>query len=431
MNKKLYTLLIALAPVLANAQFGRLVNKVKNKVDQKVNQRIDSKIDKSIDKTLDKAEGKETAANTTAPAFNPNNETAENTGAPAVNVFSKYDFIPGKEILYYDNFENDAMAELPTGWNTNGSGEVVKLDKFPGKWLRLHKGFVYLSPNTKDFSENFTAEFDVVLQLKNNGWMFPVLSVGLLATGGETGTDNLFLKEYEKNAAVVANIFPAMNNSSRLTLESYEEKKSYFKSDSKEYAVLEKYYGVPVHVAIQVQKQRYRVWINETKAFDVPKAVPAGKMLNQLFFKLSGTNYAEEQYGIFISNIKIAKGVEDTRHRLLDEGKFSTTAILFDVNTANLKPESFGVIKEIAGVMKEYAEIKVNIIGHTDTDGSDAANLELSKKRAAAVKDALAKEFGIDDTRIETNGKGETQPVADNTTKEGKAANRRVEFVKM
>ena len=426
MNKKLYTLLIALAPVLAHAQFGGLVNKVKNKV----NQRIDNKVDKSIDKTLDKAEGKETASNTSTSSSN-TNETAEKADAPAVNAFSKYDFIPGKEIVYYDNFENDAMAELPTGWNTNGSGEVVTLDKFPGKWLRLHKGFIYLSPNTKDFSENFTAEFDVVMQLKNNGWMFPVFSVGLFATAGENGTENVFLKDYDKNAVVVTNIFPAMNNSSRLNLESVEEKKSYFKSDAKEYGALEKYYGVPVHVAIQVQKQRYRVWINETKAFDAPKAVPAEKMLNQIMFKLGGTNYAEEQYGIYIGNIKIAKGVEDTRHRLLDEGKFSTTAILFDVNTANLKPESFGVIKEIAGVMKEHGDIKVNIIGHTDSDGSDAANLELSKKRAAAVKDAIVKEFGIDETRIETNGKGETQPVADNKTKEGKAANRRVEFVKL
>lgn len=426
MNKKLYTLLIALAPVLTHAQFGGLVNKVKNKV----NQRIDNKVDKSIDKTLDKAEGKNTADNTTAAAAT-NSETAEKAAAPVVNAFSKYDFIPGKEIVYYDNFESDAMAELPTGWNTNGSGEVVTLDKFPGKWLRLHKGFVYLSANTKDFSENFTAEFDVVMQLKNNGWMFPEFIVGLFATAGENGTENVFLKEYNKNAAVVATIYPAMNNSSRLNLESFSEKTTYFKSDVKEYGALEEYYGVPVHIAIQVQKQRYRLWINETKAFDVPKGVPAEKMLNQVMFKLGSTNYAEEQYGIFISNIKIAKGVEDTRHRLLDEGKFSTTAILFDVNTANLKPESFGVIKEIAGVMKEHTEIKVNIIGHTDSDGSDAANLELSKKRAAAVKDAIVKEFGIDESRIETNGKGETQPVADNKTKEGKAANRRVEFVKL
>ena len=88
------------------------------------------------------------------------------------------------------------------------------------------------------------------------------------------------------------------------------------------------------------------------------------------------------------------------------------------------------MLKEISEVLKKYPEIKVNIVGHTDSDGSDAANLELSKKRAAAVKDALAKDFGIDASRMNSDGKGETVPVADNKTKEAKAQNRRVEFIK-
>ena len=80
--------------------------------------------------------------------------------------------------------------------------------------------------------------------------------------------------------------------------------------------------------------------------------------------------------------------------------------------------------------MKKNEGFKVNIIGHTDSDGSDAANLELSKKRAAAVRTALAEEFGIDASRMQSDGKGESKPVADNKTKEGKSQNRRVEFVK-
>lgn len=426
MNKKIILFLMVALPVVANAQLGGFLNKAKNKVNQKVNQRVDEKMDKSIDKTLDKAEGKQTATD---------NATAESGGTAAadngVNAFSKYDFIPGAEIVYYDNFEQEALAELPNGWNTNGSGEVVTLDKFPGKWLRVHKQFIYLTSNEKEFSENFTAEFDVVMQLKNNGWMFPEFTCGLFSSDTEGTTDNTFLKEYNKYASVAAILYPATGNGSRVRLESYEDGKSYFKSDVKEYGQLEKYYGRPFHVAIQVQKQRFRIWINETKAFDVPKAVPTSKIFNQLFFKISPTNYAEEQYGMYVSNIKVAKGVEDSRHKLLDEGKFSTTAILFDVNTASLKPESFGVIKEIAAVLKEHPGVKISITGHTDSDGADAANLTLSQKRAAAVKDAIVNEYSIDASRIETAGKGETQPVADNKTKEGKAANRRVEFVKL
>ena len=127
----------------------------------------------------------------------------------------------------------------------------------------------------------------------------------------------------------------------------------------------------------------------------------------------------------------MAKGLPDTRHKLIDEGKFSTTSILFDVNAATIKASSYGTLKDIATVLKENAAVKVKIVGHTDSDGDNAANLGLSKKRAEAVKDMLSKEFGIDESRMETEGKGETQPAAQNTTTEGKAQNRRVEFIKL
>ena len=153
--------------------------------------------------------------------------------------------------------------------------------------------------------------------------------------------------------------------------------------------------------------------------------------MNQLKFDVGFTNYSEEQYGVFISNIKVATGKPDTRHKLIEEGKFSTTGILFDFNSDKIKPTSYGVVKEIADVLQQNSGIKVKIIGHTDSDGSDVSNLELSRKRSAAVKDMLVNEFGIDVSRVETDGKGEAQPVADNKTREGKAANRRVEFIKL
>jgi Outer membrane protein and related peptidoglycan-associated (lipo)proteins len=74
---------------------------------------------------------------------------------------------------------------------------------------------------------------------------------------------------------------------------------------------------------------------------------------------------------------------------------------------------------------------KVNIVGHTDADGKDADNLILSKRRAESVKANLVKNFGIDASRLETDGKGASQPVDNNTTPEGKANNRRVEFIKL
>ncbi len=132
-----------------------------------------------------------------------------------------------------------------------------------------------------------------------------------------------------------------------------------------------------------------------------------------------------------ISNIKVAAGTPDLRNKLLTEGKLVTNGILFDVDSDRIKPESFGVLKEIAAVLKEHSDISVKIIGHTDSDGENTRNQELSVRRALAVKNVLNKEFGISTTRMQSDGLGESKPVADNSSSEGKAKNRRVEFIKL
>jgi len=419
--------LIAVFPFAAEAQLNNILKRAKNKAEQRAN----NKVDEAIDKTLDAAEGKNTGSSEAPSQPKPATPAKTETEEPVLKSFYKFDFVPGDSVLYYDNFEGEALSELPASWNTSGSGEVTTLDKYPGNWLRLHKSNKYLSGNLKQFGENYTIEFDLILQLKNNGWMYPEFNIGLFATGDQPGSSNVFLTDYDRNASVTATIIPAEYKTSKLKMITAFEGKSYFASDTKTFESLDKLYGTPVHVAIQVQKERFRMWVNEEKFFDVPKGVPAGSVMNQLIFNVGFTNYAESQYGVFVSNIKVATGKSDTRHKLVEEGRFSTTGILFDFQSAVIKPESYAVVKEIAGVLKENPSIKVKVLGHTSSDGDDNANMELSKKRAAAVRDMLATEFGIDAARIETEGKGETQPVADNKTKEGKMLNRRVEFNKL
>ena len=116
---------------------------------------------------------------------------------------------------------------------------------------------------------------------------------------------------------------------------------------------------------------------------------------------------------------------------MITEGKFSTTGIRFNVNSDKLTPDSYGVLKELAAALKKNADVKIKIIGHTDSDGDDNANMDLSKRRADAVKAALSSEFGIDESRMQIDGMGESKPVAENETPEGKAQNRRVEFIKL
>lgn len=425
----LVTIVALLAAHSTYSQLGGLLNKAKSKV----NQRVDRKVGNEMDKALDKAEGKK-ATEPEVKAEDTKDTAPEAAVAPkeesGLKSFSKFDFVPGEQIIYFDNFETETIAELPLGWNTNGTGEAVTLDKFEGQWLRLHQPFTYLTRNDKEFTDSYTIEFDLIMQLKNNGWMYPEMRIGMFSTKGESTTNNNWFTEFRKNSAFVLTLHPGEMKTSKARVYSVLEHKDYFHSEAKAIPQIEQFYGKPIHVSMMVQKERIRIWINEEKLFDVPKGVPQNFMMNQLFFQVGSTNYKEDQYAIFINNIKVATGKPDARHRLVEEGKFTTTGILFNVNSAEIKPESYGVLKEVAEVMKKNEGIKVNIIGHTDSDGSDAANLELSKKRAAAVKNALVEEFGIDAARMQTDGKGESKPVADNKTKEGKGQNRRVEFVK-
>jgi outer membrane protein OmpA-like peptidoglycan-associated protein len=89
-----------------------------------------------------------------------------------------------------------------------------------------------------------------------------------------------------------------------------------------------------------------------------------------------------------------------------------------------------GIIRQISQVLVQEASMKLKIVGHTDADGSDESNLKLSKNRADAVKNALVSVYGVSADRLTSEGKGEGEPVGDNNTPDGKAQNRRVEFIK-
>jgi outer membrane protein OmpA-like peptidoglycan-associated protein len=114
----------------------------------------------------------------------------------------------------------------------------------------------------------------------------------------------------------------------------------------------------------------------------------------------------------------------------MEDGKIVANGIRFDVGKATLKPESMGIINEVVDLMKEHSDLKFSVEGHTDSDGDDAFNMELSDKRAETVKTTMI-EMGIAADRLESKGWGESMPIADNSSPEGKANNRRVEFVKL
>jgi outer membrane protein OmpA-like peptidoglycan-associated protein len=123
---------------------------------------------------------------------------------------------------------------------------------------------------------------------------------------------------------------------------------------------------------------------------------------------------------------------EITANAILKELNETGKAILyinFDSGKSTIKKESMPVVDQIVEMMKQASDIKISVEGHTDSDGSDESNLKLSEARAKAVVEAITK-GGINAARLSSAGFGEEKPIADNSTADGKAKNRRVELIK-
>ncbi|HVS94894.1 MAG TPA: OmpA family protein [Puia sp.] len=346
-----------------------------------------------------------------------------------LKTYSKFDFVPGDKILVVEDFAQDAIGDFPDKWNTNSTGEVQTIEGRDGKWLSLTKKGVFLPEFINSLPDNFTLQFDLVCSEKNTGYSGR-FGLGIYAIP-DPGKQFATLGFSAKRNGVDLTFSPGGGADHGLTRVAVFSDDIQTMSNEAEDAdwVSRDAAKRTVKMSIWRQRQRLRVYMNEEKVWDMPRAFETGKSYNSVLFFLDNSTAGGDRY--LFSNIRLAVGSPDTRNKLITEGRFSTTGILFDVNSAVLKPESFGSLKDIADVLKENASVQVKIVGHTDSDGDAAQNLALSQKRAAAVKDALTKEFGIEPSRLQTDGKGSTQPVAPNTTAAGKAQNRRVEFIKL
>ena len=419
----LLMLILCIGLSFANAQI-----KLGDKLKKETNNRANKNVDKGIDKTLDSAEDavkdlfkKKNPAEQKAPAENQDKpaETAaaagQVTGQQSLKAFSNYDFVPGDKILLFEDFSQDAVGDFPALWTTDAAGEINTLNIAPGNWLNLNSTEgTWWFMNDIDFPKNFILEFDIVPKAGAPRFAADVVLFGEAShsemdKNGDPGTCGIHImvekniwetKGYKKGTTE-----KLTGSSTNLLVEP--EKVN--------------------HVIVWVQGRRVRIYHKGGKVLDIPTNIYDGCKLSRLCFKL----YRGASSGSYISNIKITTASPDTRNKLLEEGKLITYGIYFDVNKDVVKPESNGALNDIAKILNEVPDVKVKITGHTDSDGQDAANLDLSKRRAASVKAELAKSFGVNADRLETDGLGESQPVAPNDTPSNKALNRRVEFVKL
>jgi outer membrane protein OmpA-like peptidoglycan-associated protein len=422
---------------------GQFINKLTDKIKTKTTQQFDAGSDKKINGILDngldgnaqspKKDNEKTESDdeitsgkneASVPSLNSNNQDK-------TAYKSKFDFVPGDKVILWEDFSEDAIGDFPINWNTNGSGEVVTIDGSDGNWLMMQKVSNFTLNKLLTLSENFTIQFDVMITVPfnrlSNPLYFGIADIKNPKTyinsshhsldGNENAVFWIVMHpgEQKYNSNGFGNYLMYYNSASNIVTE---------KIDLPDFMdVKEK---LPLKISIWKQKQRIRVYVNENKIIDLPRILSADMNVNALIWK---TEVYQDDNKYFISNLRVSEGNPDTRNKLLSEGKLVSNGILFNVNSDIIKPESYGVIKEIAEVLKKNIETNVTIVGHTDSDGDAAKNLELSLKRANAVKNALSSDFNIESSRLLTDGKGETEPLLPDLNAVNKANNRRVEFI--
>ncbi|MFA7289779.1 MAG: OmpA family protein [Melioribacteraceae bacterium] len=325
--------------------------------------------------------------------------------------WNNYDFIPGDVIIFEDDLSSERNGEFPSKWDiTNGTIENITFDG--ANVIAFFKcnvngggGIVPLLKNTKEdyLPEEFTIEFDAYFE--KLGSYYHVILADM------------------KNQIKLDKDYKSANK-----WISFEQNSSKTKEFSVNYypgttAITQNFIPGWRHIAISFNKRALKTYIDDSRISNIPNLG-----FNPTGITIGFHNPTQGKTG-YIKNIRIAKGAVPLYDKFMTDGKIVTTGIKFDVNKSSIKPESMGVINEIVTLLKDKSNINFSIEGHTDTDGDTKANQALSEARANSVKAKMI-ELGISTSRLKSKGFGESKPIANNNSPEGKANNRRVEFIK-
>jgi OmpA-OmpF porin, OOP family len=309
-----------------------------------------------------------------------------------------WDFVPGEKVLLFDDYTDMPRGAAPPHWKVRGT--AVRLVE--GRLAAGPGNESVLWPNVTKWPDNFTIEMEVSYKpaagddssMRTFDWAFLV------------GEDSWRMHTaFTLTAANECSVFleiadPGENQRQACRLQPDK----------------------PNKFALWVQDGRLRVYVNGDRLVD----------MNQVKFKFDKVSLriSPDQLPVALGPVRIAQSAPDFSQTIFASGRYVSHGILFDVNSDKIKPESMPVLQQVADALSAQNTLKLMIEGHTDSTGDAAANLELSKRRAASVKSALVG-MGIAADRLTTEGFGDTKPAAKNDTPQGRAENRRVEFVKL
>jgi OOP family OmpA-OmpF porin len=330
--------------------------------------------------------------------------TDESPPRPGEGAWANYDFVAGDRVLFFEDYADDNAGDFPRRLEfMRGNWEVVEWE---GQQLLRNTGprsaaFKVVLP--EDLPEMFTVELEAYLSYGNQQLI--VLTSALQGDGLGAGYEgNYFqidgrgvgVEDRDRNGVKATNGAPEVNET--LT-----------------------------PIRIMADGRYVKMYVGERRVANIPNAnLPR---TNEIIFL---NNYvADEERPILLGSIRVAAGGKDLYDVLEADGRVSTRGIYFDTGSDRIRPESTPTLKEIGEMLQDHPDLRLMIEGHTDSDGDEAQNQDLSERRAASVKAFLVDAYEIDASRLEATGFGESTPVAPNDTPEGKQQNRRVDLVKL
>lgn len=349
------------------------------------------------------------AAIVSAVAVAPHRAQAQDAAAPVekpgTGAWANYDFVPGEQVLFFEDFATDRVGDFPRRLElVRGNWEIVE---WQGRRLLRNTGprqaaVQIMLPST--LPERFTIEIEAHFPHGNQQL---IVATAPPPKGGIVSalTGNYFQIGAMQGTGVTARANSGVRSMNPTPIVS----------------------KAIAPIRIMVDGRYAKVYVGEQRVANVPNAeLPRGSALY-----LENINFADEKNPMLIGNIRIAAGGRDLYDALVEKGRVATQGILFATGSARIRPESTPTLNEIGAMLKEHPDLRVSIEGHTDDVGDDASNLTLSEQRATAVKTFLVETFGIDAVRLEAAGFGETKPALPNASPEARQQNRRVELVRM
>lgn len=397
-------------------------SKVENAIDKAVDKAVDNAEDEATDAVKNKKDKNKKAKN--EESDEPQVEEADDNPTTA----TASDFKRGSVIMFQDDVTAEQVGEFPSKWdlfqgtvetktlggvkaiNLTDNAQVQPLIKEQGAYLpeefTIEYDFYYWPTSKVPGNDDYIGlnDMKLILAVTKDRSEFP-------QTGGDGGDLTAFVLTH------------GVCSSSEHTY--------YFNGDKKgdfDYSFKKGWN----HVALSFNKRALKVYFNDKRVVNLPRVNQPTWMCFQVPFDYINLT--------FIRNVVIAKGavalydrdaqdVSAVEKAIQETGKFVTNNILFDTGKATLKQESMIEIMKVADYMKKNPNVRFEVQGHTDNQGSDKINDPLSQQRAEAIVKAL-EGLGVDGFNLKAVGKGSHEPVADNSTEAGRAQNRRVVFVK-